>query len=134
MIQGLTILLQAGKVTYNNSRRRAVRMGQHVWLLIATIVTELLVITKWSQGMFTTPTPHSVKFGLTAGAILLILYPTMQVRGLPRPRYSDPTILSHSSAYLPYVDISGNVRREQKGRLVKFPALSLPPVTAELND
>jgi hypothetical protein len=32
--------------------RRAVRMGQHVWLLLATVVTELLVIFKWSKGQF----------------------------------------------------------------------------------
>ena len=101
-------------------------MGQHVWLLIATIVTELLVITKWSQGLFPTPTPPSVKFGLTAGAILLILYPIMQVRNSPHPRYSDLTILSHSSAYLPYVDIYGNVRKEQKGRLISSPQSLCP--------
>ncbi|KAF8739513.1 hypothetical protein AX14_009294 [Amanita brunnescens Koide BX004] len=70
---------------YIHDPRRAVRMGQHVWLLTATIVTELLVITKWSQGMFTVPTPPSVKVGLTAGAVLLVLYPIMQF-GLPAIR------------------------------------------------
>jgi len=62
------------------SSRRAVRMGQHVWLLLATIVTELLVITKWSQGQFPNPLPSEVKWGWTIGATLLVLYPTIQVR------------------------------------------------------
>ncbi|KAF8624415.1 hypothetical protein AX15_005895 [Amanita polypyramis BW_CC] len=70
---------------YVHDPRRAVRMGQHVWLLTATIVTELLVITKWSRGVFTTPTPRSVRLGLTAGAILLMLYPIIQF-GLPAIR------------------------------------------------
>jgi len=59
--------------------RRAVRMGQHVWLLLATIVTELLVITKWSKGQFTEPLPSRVKWGWSIAAALLVLYPTFQV-------------------------------------------------------
>ncbi len=35
--------------------RKAVRMGQHTWLMLATIGTELLVIIKWSKGRFPTP-------------------------------------------------------------------------------
>lgn len=54
-------------------------MGQHVWLLLATIVTELLVITKWSKGQFPEPLPSKVKWGWAIGATLLILYPTVQV-------------------------------------------------------
>ena len=54
-------------------------MGQHVWLLIATIVTELLVITKWSKGIFIEPTPQPVKLGWIVGVVLLILYPITQV-------------------------------------------------------
>ena len=52
--------------------RRAVRMGQHVWLLLATIITELLVITKWSQGQFPEPLPRRVKWAWTVGAGLLL--------------------------------------------------------------
>lgn len=33
-------------------------MGQHVWLLLATVVTELLVIFKWSKGQFVS-FPHT---------------------------------------------------------------------------
>jgi phosphatidylserine synthase 2 len=87
-------------------------MGQHVWLLTATIVTELLVITKWSQGMFTVPTPPSVKVGLTAGAVLLVLYPIMQVRDLLHPRYSD-LIVSLPQFGLPA--IRRYIRKHQKG-------------------
>lgn len=54
-------------------------MGQHVWLLLATIVTELLVITKWSKGQFAAPFPPMVKAGWALGLTLLVLYPTVQV-------------------------------------------------------
>ncbi|TFK34762.1 phosphatidylserine synthase 2 [Crucibulum laeve] len=70
---------------YINDPRRAVRMGQHVWLLLATIVTEFLVITKWSQGQFPEPLPKPVKWGWTIGSALLVLYPTVQF-GIPSAR------------------------------------------------
>lgn len=54
-------------------------MGQHVWLLLATIVTELLVITKWSKGQYPAPFPPMVKWGWVFGITLLVLYPTVQV-------------------------------------------------------
>lgn len=54
-------------------------MGQHVWLLLATIATELLVIKKWSKGQFPAPLPTAVKWGWVIGATLLVLYPTIQV-------------------------------------------------------
>ena len=54
-------------------------MGQHTWLLLATICTELLVIRKWSQGMFTEPFPIYVKVGWSIGAILLTVYPLSRV-------------------------------------------------------
>ncbi|KAF9026491.1 phosphatidylserine synthase 2 [Hymenopellis radicata] len=64
---------------------RAVRMGQHVWLLLATILTELLVIRKWSSGVFTEPLPTPVKWGWAIGAGLLVMYPTVQF-GIPSIR------------------------------------------------
>ncbi|KAL0961514.1 hypothetical protein HGRIS_006455 [Hohenbuehelia grisea] len=70
---------------YINDPRRAVRMGQHVWLLFATVMTELLVIMKWSKGQFTEPFPAKVKWGWTVGAALLVLYPTVQF-GVPTVR------------------------------------------------
>lgn len=54
-------------------------MGQHVWLLLATIVTEILVITKWSKGMFPEPLPTKVKWGWITTAVLLIMYPIRRV-------------------------------------------------------
>ncbi|KAI1785535.1 phosphatidylserine synthase 2 [Ganoderma leucocontextum] len=63
---------------YVNDPRRAVRMGQHVWLLLATIGTEMLAITKWSQGQFPEPLPMSVRWAWTGGATLLVLYPTVR--------------------------------------------------------
>ena len=54
-------------------------MGQHVWLLLATILTELLVITKWSKGQYPAPLPTKVKWGWIIGVTLLVLYPIVQV-------------------------------------------------------
>lgn len=67
-------------LTVSTLCRRAVRMGQHVWLLIATIATELLAITKWSRGQFPEPLPKKVKYAWSLGATLLVLYPTIAVR------------------------------------------------------
>jgi len=58
-------------------------MGQHTWLLLATICTELLAIRKWSQGMFTEPFPFYVKLGWSIGTILLTVYPIVRVSCLP---------------------------------------------------
>jgi hypothetical protein len=54
-------------------------MGQHVWLMLATIGTELLVIVKWSQGQFPAPLPAPVPVAWSIGAALLVLYPISQV-------------------------------------------------------
>ncbi|KAG7087934.1 hypothetical protein E1B28_011979 [Marasmius oreades] len=70
---------------YINNPRKAVRMGQHVWLLLATIVTELLVIFKWSKGLFPTPFPATVKWGWVIGGFLLVLFPTVRF-GIPKAR------------------------------------------------
>ena len=56
-------------------------MGQHAWLLMATIGTELLVIIKWSKGRFPEPFPKTVCYAWAAGAFLIMLYPIVQVRG-----------------------------------------------------
>ena len=58
-------------------------MGQHVWLLLATVGTELLVIIKWSQGQFLEPLPTPVKWAWGIGGTLLVLYPTVRVRCIP---------------------------------------------------
>ncbi|KDQ62814.1 hypothetical protein JAAARDRAFT_149935 [Jaapia argillacea MUCL 33604] len=67
---------------YINNPRKAVRMGQHMWLLIATVCTELLVIFKWSKGQFPVPFPTSVKWAWAIGLFFLVLYPTVTF-GLP---------------------------------------------------
>ena len=54
-------------------------MGQHVWLLLATIGTELLAITKWSKGQFAEPLPLKVRWAWTLGGALLVLYPIVRV-------------------------------------------------------
>jgi hypothetical protein len=56
-------------------------MGQHVWLLLATIGTELLAIVKWSKGQFPAPLPTHVRYAWLVGAALLVLYPVGQVSG-----------------------------------------------------
>ncbi|TCD68502.1 hypothetical protein EIP91_010558 [Steccherinum ochraceum] len=70
---------------YVSDPRRAVRMGQHVWLLLATIGTELLAIVKWSKGQFTEPLPVQVTWAWTIGGALIVLYPVVQF-GLPSAR------------------------------------------------
>lgn len=70
---------------YINNPRKAVRMGAHVWLLLATIGTELLVIIKYSQGQFPTPIPTVVKRSWALGAAGLVVYPTVKF-GLPTVR------------------------------------------------
>jgi len=70
---------------YINDPGRAVRMGTHVWLLLATILTELLTIMKWSKGQFTEPFPRSVKWGWGIGVTMLVVYPTVQF-GIPNAR------------------------------------------------
>jgi hypothetical protein len=54
-------------------------MGQHVWLMLATIGTELLAIIKWSKGQYPTPLPTHVWFAWLVGAAMLVLYPVGQV-------------------------------------------------------
>jgi hypothetical protein len=54
-------------------------MGQHTWLLLATILSELLVIIKWSQGLFPEPMPGKVKLFLSILGFLLVAYPTVHV-------------------------------------------------------
>ncbi|KAJ7578152.1 phosphatidyl serine synthase-domain-containing protein [Mycena floridula] len=70
---------------YINAPKKAVRMGQHCWLLLATVMTEILVIKKWSKGQFPVPTPRAVKWGWFIGVVLLVLYPTVQF-GVPSAR------------------------------------------------
>ncbi|KAH9999643.1 PSS-domain-containing protein [Russula compacta] len=70
---------------YINNPRKAVRMGQHVWLLLATIGTELLAIVKWSKGQFSAPLPTHVRFAWLVGGALLVLYPVGQF-GVPSAR------------------------------------------------
>ena len=54
-------------------------MGQHVWLMLATIGTELLTIVKWSKGQFPAPLSTHVRYAWLVGAALLVLYPVGQV-------------------------------------------------------
>ncbi|KAJ7069355.1 phosphatidyl serine synthase-domain-containing protein [Mycena amicta] len=70
---------------YVNDPRRAVRMGQHVWLLLATVLTEILVIIKWSKGQYPAPAPRAVKIGWAVGVVLLVGYPIVKF-GVPAVR------------------------------------------------
>ncbi|KAG8886587.1 hypothetical protein FRB97_000006 [Tulasnella sp. 331] len=69
----------------NNPSRKATRLGAHAWLLFATILTELLIIVKWSRGLYPAPTPTHVKVGWTIGSMLLVGYPTLKF-GVPSAR------------------------------------------------
>lgn len=106
-------------------------MGQHVWLLLATVVTELLVITKWSKGQFPEPLPPAVKWGWSVAAVLVVLYPTVQVsatslRGSWRSVYTRAGSVGYvfevanchrficSSASLARDDICGGIEGKQR--------------------
>ncbi|KAJ7643663.1 phosphatidyl serine synthase-domain-containing protein [Roridomyces roridus] len=78
---------------YVNDPRRAVRMGQHVWLLLATVITEILLIFKWSSSsegggwmsMYPEPFPRAVKWGWGVGCVGLVVYPIVKF-GMPELR------------------------------------------------
>ncbi|KAF7298649.1 Phosphatidylserine synthase 2 [Mycena indigotica] len=75
---------------YVNDPRRAVRMGQHVWLLLATVLTELLVIAKFAGDPRSgipplLDAPRAVKAGWAAGGALLVVYPAARF-GVPGVR------------------------------------------------
>lgn len=106
--------------------RKTVRMGQHVWLLLATIGTELLVIIKWSKGQFPTPLPTHVWFAWLVGAAMLVLYPVGQVGSQPTTilvyrrfigRLTRGSCSTCSLAYPVPGDICGGILASQKSRL-----------------
>jgi len=67
---------------YIHTPRKVVRMGQHAWLMGATVMTELLIISKFGHGRFEQPFPTPVKLFTASGAVLLISYPIFKF-GLP---------------------------------------------------
>jgi hypothetical protein len=90
-------------------------MGQHVWLLLATILTELLVITKWSKGQFTEPLPMHIRWAWAIGGILLVLYPALRVStSLVFP--SALAEIGNSLACRAYGGMSESRSRSGKGR------------------
>jgi hypothetical protein len=106
--------------------RKTVRMGQHVWLLLATIGTELLAIVKWSKGQFPVALPTHVRFAWLVGGALLVLYPVGQVSDHVTPfvcmgAFSGRQILCScstcSSAYPALADIYGDIFASQGSRL-----------------
>ena len=108
------------------ARRKTMRMGQHTWLLLATIGTELLAIIKWSKGQFPTPLPTHVWFAWLVGAAMLILYPVGQVSGhattfLGPGRFFRASNMCScspcSSAYPALADICGGLLANQESRL-----------------
>ncbi|KAF9240258.1 phosphatidyl serine synthase-domain-containing protein [Melanogaster broomeanus] len=70
---------------YINDPKKAKRMGQHCWLLLATVLTELLVITKWSRGQFDAPLPRHIRWAWSIGGALLLFYPAVRF-GVPSAR------------------------------------------------
>lgn len=43
-------------------------------------MTELLIIVKWSQGLYPAPAPTHVKIGWAIGSAILVGYPTVKVK------------------------------------------------------
>ena len=73
-------------------------MGAHAWLLLATMVTELLVIRKWGKNIYTQPFPKHIKWSITIGILLLALYPVTKVR-------FSSTVVFHSLTSFPIHNI-----------------------------
>ncbi|KAF8329460.1 phosphatidyl serine synthase-domain-containing protein [Cantharellus anzutake] len=70
---------------YLHETQRVVRMGQHAWLLLATVLTELLIIVKFGRGQFPEPFPTPVKVFFASLVFFLIAYPSIKF-GIPAVR------------------------------------------------
>lgn len=77
-------------------------MGQHAWLMSATVVTELLIIIKFGRGQFDQPFPTSVKLFAGTGLVVLISYPMFKVRMSLHDVLNGPNLtLAHHQFGLP---------------------------------
>ncbi|KAJ2525659.1 hypothetical protein IWW43_006721 [Coemansia sp. RSA 1935] len=61
---------------YSNPRCK--RMGAHCWMLIVTLLTELLIIVKFARGEFTEPFPRYVVVFWSVVASLLAAFSVWQ--------------------------------------------------------
>ncbi|KAF8319655.1 PSS-domain-containing protein [Clavulina sp. PMI_390] len=68
---------------YMHETKTVVRMGQHAWLMSATVFTELLIIFKFGRDQFPQPFPLPVKVFITTGLVVLATYPILKF-GLPK--------------------------------------------------
>ena len=59
-------------------------LGDQTWILLATIIMEVLVIVKWSQGKFPEPHPPAVLAFWALTAAFIILFPLWQFFLRPR--------------------------------------------------
>ncbi|KAF9437662.1 hypothetical protein BGZ76_011703 [Entomortierella beljakovae] len=65
------------------------RIGPQAWLLIGSISTEVLIIFKFGQDEFSTPTPKYVLYFWSVFLTLLVVYPIVQFYLLPKYRKSN---------------------------------------------
>ncbi|KAJ2771174.1 hypothetical protein IWQ56_001890, partial [Coemansia nantahalensis] len=68
---------------YSNSRCK--RMGAHCWMLIATLLTELLIIVKFARGEFAEPAPRVVLVFWAAVAGVLAAFSLWRFVLAPQP-------------------------------------------------
>ncbi|KAJ2448879.1 hypothetical protein EV183_005204 [Coemansia sp. RSA 2336] len=71
---------------YSNPRCK--RMGAHCWMLIATLLTELLIVVKFGRGEFSEPFPRLVIAFWSAVALALAAFSLWQFVLMPRLRHS----------------------------------------------
>ncbi|KAJ1642252.1 hypothetical protein J3B02_001230 [Coemansia erecta] len=74
---------------YSNSRCK--RMGAHCWMLIVTLVTELLIIVKFGRGEFTEPFPRMVVVFWSLVVAAIVGFSIWQFVLVPRLWPSKPT-------------------------------------------
>ena len=53
-------------------------LGAQAWIIMATILTEVLVVFKWGQGQFPAPFPTSIIVFWTIFTVILIVFPIWQ--------------------------------------------------------
>lgn len=76
-------------------------MGQHAWLMSATVITELLIIFKFGRGQFDQPFPAPVKLFAGTGLVVLISYPIYKVSPALRVHLNIPVLTPRSTVWFP---------------------------------
>ncbi|KAJ2159845.1 hypothetical protein GGF46_002736 [Coemansia sp. RSA 552] len=81
---------------YSNPRCK--RMGAHCWLLITTLLTELLIVVKFGRGEFAEPFPRPVIAFWSLVAVALVAFSAWRFLIAPRLRSHDVVVAVYTDA------------------------------------